>query len=343
MTHIDLQTLWYGVIVFFITMYLIMDGFDLGVGALHLFSRTDHERRSLLNAIGPFWDGNEVWLITLGACFFGAYPVAYSTIFSAFYLPLLLFILALILRASSIEFRSKVVNPTWRSIWDGVFSISSSIIPIGLGLVIGCLLMGFPLNENLEYVGERLTLFLKPYGVVTGITLWSVLAMHGAIFLLIKTEGELQIQVKKWFKNAHVLAMVMIAIFAMYTLRALPHLKTQMRLHPSVTGAYLLSIVVLFIAISYLVYNKKYVSAFVASSLMIASCAAYFAYLAFPMLVYNPENIEQSITIYNSSSSFIALKAMLLVAVIAIPAVIAYTAYVHRVFQGKVKVDSSGY
>jgi len=176
----DLNTVWFILIGVLFAGYAILDGFDFGVGALHLFVKDDIERRTFLNAIGPVWDGNEVWLITGGGALFAAFPEVYATVFSGFYLALFLLLVVLIFRAVGIEFRSKRESPRWRSNWDIAFSVSSYVIALLLGVAMGNIIIGVPLNQSHEFIGNFWTL-LNPYTVIVGITTVALFMMHGEI------------------------------------------------------------------------------------------------------------------------------------------------------------------
>src|ERR1035437_6378547 len=165
----DLNTIWFVLVGVLFFGYALLDGFDFGVGMLHLFTRTDAHRRLMLNSIGPVWDGNEVWLVTGGGALFAAFPNVYATLFSAFYIPFMLLLTALIFRAVSIEFRSKQESPAWRRVWDVGFAVGSFLASLLLGVLVGNLAWGIPLNPEHEYLGGLLDL-LHPYAILVGVT-----------------------------------------------------------------------------------------------------------------------------------------------------------------------------
>ena len=187
----DLQAIWFLLVGVLIIGYAILDGFDLGVGVLHLFLKNEQERRLSLNAIGPVWDGNEVWLLTGGGALFAAFPVVYATVFSGFYLALMLLLVALIFRAVSMEFRGKVDSPAWKKVWDWAFGIGSLLPAVLFGVAFGNILRGLPINEQGAFTGSFFGL-LNPYAILIGVLSLCVFIMHGAIYLALKTEGELQ-------------------------------------------------------------------------------------------------------------------------------------------------------
>lgn len=195
LTLTDLQIIWFILVGVLFSGYAILDGFDLGTGALQLFIKGDENRRLTLNAVGPVWDGNEVWLITGGGALFAAFPYVYASVFSGFYLAFMLLLLTLIFRAVSIEFRSKQPMKWWRRGWDTTFSISSLLAALLIGVAMGNVTKGIPLDDQGNFTGTFLSL-LNPYSVLLGLTTVALFAMHGGIYLLMKTQGSLQEQIK---------------------------------------------------------------------------------------------------------------------------------------------------
>ena len=184
-----LQVFWFVVIAFFWVGFFILEGFDMGVGALHMVvGRTDLERRVAINTVGPFWDGNEVWLVVAGAATFAAFPSWYASMFSALYLAMMLVILALIIRGVSFEYRGKFTSQWWRATWDWALTIGSIMLPLLIGLALGDLLHGLPINKAGNYTGSFADL-LSPYGIWVGVTLLALSLAHGSIFLGLKTTG----------------------------------------------------------------------------------------------------------------------------------------------------------
>jgi len=195
-----LSILWYGLVGGLFIGYAILDGFDLGVGAWHLFVKKDEERRLLLNSIGPVWDGNEVWLVTAGGALFAAFPEAYATVFSGFYIPFMLLLACLIFRAVAIEFRSKQPMAWWRRMWDVSFSASSILSALLIGVALGNLIYGVPLTADHEFAGTFFGM-LHPYALLVGVTTVALFMMHGAIYVVLKTEGEVQAKFRRWVTN----------------------------------------------------------------------------------------------------------------------------------------------
>ena len=193
----DLNTVWFLLVGALLSGYAVLDGFDLGVGTLHLFARTDEQRRIFLNSIGPVWDGNEVWLVTGGGALFAAFPIVYATVFSGFYLAMVLLLVALIFRAVAIEFRSKQPADWWRRGWDRSFSIASTVSSLLMGIAFANVIWGIPIDASGEFAGSLLTL-LNPYALLTGLTTVALFAMHGSIYLVLKTDGDVQRMVITW-------------------------------------------------------------------------------------------------------------------------------------------------
>jgi cytochrome d ubiquinol oxidase subunit II len=215
-----LNIVWYALFVIIIAGYLIMDGFDLGVGILHPFlAKNDDERRISLNSIGPVWDGNEVWLVLGGGALFAAFPMVYASLFSGFYAAMMLVLLVLILRTVAIEFRSKRPAPRWRSAWDWVFFGSSLGIALLLGVAFGNIMQGVLLDAQGNIGGTILDL-LNPYALLVGVTTIFMLATHGAIYLSMKTEGELLVRVKRWVPRLMILFFVLNTLLVFWTVLA---------------------------------------------------------------------------------------------------------------------------
>jgi len=210
-----LALVWFALLGVLLMGYAILDGFDLGVGILYPFvTRTDEERRIAMNSIGPLWDGNEVWLVTFGGALFAAFPEAYATVFSGFYTAFMLLLVALILRAVSMEFRSKLHSRLWRRIWDYAFFLGSTLATLLFGVAVGNAMVGIPLNEARDYTGTFLDL-LNPYSLLVGILAVSLFAMHGCIYLLLKTSGALHERVRGWV-NRTIVAFIVWRIGKMF-------------------------------------------------------------------------------------------------------------------------------
>ena len=223
---LDLPTWWFLVIGAVFSGYAILDGFDLGAGALHLFFKKEESRRIALNAIGPVWDGNEVWLVIGGGALFAGFPVVYATILSALYELFMVFLVMLIFRAISIEFRSKEPMFWWRRLWDISYSVSSILLALALGLVLGNVIQGIAIDKNYAYQGTLLDLF-NPYALLVAVTTLALFMMHGAIYLVMKTENRLYAKLTILVKNTTIFFVLMFAITSLATLLYIPHMITR--------------------------------------------------------------------------------------------------------------------
>jgi cytochrome d ubiquinol oxidase subunit II len=332
---------WFLVLGGVISGYAILDGFDLGSGALHLFLRKEESRRIAFNAIGPIWDGNEVWLVIAGGVLFAGFPVAYAAIFSAFYIPFMVFMMGLIFRAISIEFRSKEPMLWWRKTWDIAYAVSNIVIALSLGLMLGNVALGIPLNEQHEFSGNWLS-FFNPFAIMIAITTLALFMMHGAIYLAMKTEKRLYVRLTLLAKDFTIFFVLSFVIATIYTLLYIPHLSDGLRNNPSFFILPL--IMVLAIANIPRQLNKgNYRFAFASSTLTIATLLMMVALEVFPYLVYSPQAPGNSITVANAASSTKTMKILLIIALIGTPLVGLYTTFVFWTFKGKVKLDEMSY
>lgn len=330
---LNLPVIWYLLVGVLLTGYAILDGFDLGVGALHLFSKGDQNRRLVMNSIGPVWDGNEVWLLTGGGALFAAFPNVYATVFSGFYVAFMLLLGMLIFRAVAIEFRSKESSPKWRQTWDVAFSVASMVIPILMGVALGNVILGLPLDSRFEYTGNFFSL-LQPFPIILGVTTLALFMMHGSIYLSLKTEGELRDQVGVWIKNSMIFFFVCFAILTVATFIWAPSMTNKMFAQPWLF-ALPVAMFLLLANVPREVYHKRDGLAFLSSCASIALMLALFGLGSFPNIVpaLEPAN---SLTVNNAASSNATLTAMLVIALVGVPFVIAYTAGIYWVFRGKV-------
>jgi cytochrome bd ubiquinol oxidase subunit II len=337
----DLNTIWFILVGVLFTGYAMLDGFDLGIGTLHLFTKKDEERRIMLNSIGPVWDGNEVWLVTGGGALFAAFPNVYATVFSGFYLAFYLLLASLIFRAVAIEFRSKQPMRWWRQMWDIGFAGGSILSALLIGVALGNIAVGIPIDANGEYAGSFLGL-LRPYPILVGITTVALFMMHGAIYGVMKTEGELHDKLRRWAMNAIIFFVMCFATTSMATLLYVDHIAARVREYP-----WLFSIVLVnMLAIANIpreFHRGKDRLAFVSSCATMITLMMLFGVNQFPYMVYSLPHPENSLTIINAASSQKTLGIMLTIAGIGVPIVIAYTVCIYWIFRGKVKVDRMSY
>lgn len=357
----DFNVIWYIIIGVLLIGYAILDGFDLGVGALHLLSKGDNNRRIMLNSIGPVWDGNEVWLVTAGGALFAAFPEVYATAFSGFYLPFMLLLIALIFRAVSIEFRSKEPSKQWRSFWDTSFSLGSIVAAILFGIAIGNIVIGFPIGSDKEYQGTFWDL-IQPYTLLTGLFNLSMFTMHGALYLLLKTEGDLQQQVSRWVRHAYWVFVIMFLLTTTATVYLKPTMLANFSFglveapgeaHVLVfkyqalisTAAWLIVLLnVLSIAnIPRTLSKQRPMPAFLSSACTIAAIVLLFALGIFPDMLVSNLSPDYSLNIYNGASSEYTLRTMFFVAIWGMPFVIAYTSLIYWTYRGKTVLNESSY
>jgi len=306
-----------------------------------LLTKSDKDRRLSINSIGPVWDGNEVWLITAGGALFAAFPDVYATVFSGFYSAFMLLLFVLIFRAVAIEFRSKQESKRWRAAWDKAFSISSIVIALLMGVALGNIVTGIPLAQNKEFIGSFISL-LNPFALLVGITTVSLFMMHGAIYLVMKTEEELQTQVRGWVNNTIIFFVICFVTTTMATLIYYPQMVNHFKEMPALFLIAILNMLAI-ANIPREIYKGNDFRAFFSSAASIALLMVLFAIGIFPNLVLSNPNPEYSLTIYNAASSQKTLMIMLIMAIIGIPFVLAYTIVIHKVFKGKVKLDDTSY
>lgn len=339
--NFDLNTIWFFLIGILLIGYAILDGFDLGVGALHLFVKNDLDRRIMLNSIGPVWDGNEVWLVTGGGALFAAFPDVYATVFSGFYSALMMLLFMLIFRAVAIEFRSKRPMKWWRQMWDVAFSVASIFIAFLAGVAIGNLITGVPLDEHKEFTGTFWNL-INPYTVLVGVTTVALFMMHGAIYGVMKTEGELQAKLRSWVNNTIIFFIICYITTTMTTLIYYPHMIKHFKEFPALFVLAILNMLAIANIPREISRGKEFL-AFLSSCASIAALLTLFAFGVFPNFVIASNNFELSLNIYNAASSQQTLKIMLIIAMIGVPFVLAYTISIYWIFRGKVKLNNMSY
>lgn len=337
----DLNFIWFVLIGFLLIGYAILDGFDLGVGALHLFSRGDEERRTLINSIGPVWDGNEVWLVTAGGALFAAFPEAYATAFSGFYLAFMILLFMLIFRAVAIEFRSKEPMGWWRAIWDVAFSVASLVASILFGVAIGNMVVGIPIGADREFAGSFLGL-LRPYPLLVGVFNLSIFMMHGSIYLYLKTGGALQEKVKGWITRTLPFFVIMYVLTTIFTLALVPTMIDNFKVYPVMWGLVVLNVLAI-ANIPRSIYLGRPIRAFLSSACAIAALITLFGLGVFPNMIVSSLDAANNLTIYNAASSAKTLKIMLIIAVVGMPFVLLYTVSIYWIFRGKVTVDKFSY
>ncbi len=338
---IEYEVLWFIVVVLLFTGYAVLDGFDFGAGAVHLFLRKEESRRIALNAIGPVWDGNEVWLVIGGGALFAGFPEAYASLFSAFYIPFMLFLFFIILRAVSIEFRSKETWAWWRKTWDVVYYSTSIGLAFSLGVVLGNVLQGLALDADHVYRGSTLD-FFNPLALLTGVATLAACVLHGALYLSMKTEGRLFARLTLLIRRAEINWLVSFGVLTACILWRHDEIVAPFRQNP----AWLLLAaagVAFVLAVPRLTRRRRYRLAFISSGLSIVFLLATVAIRLFPVLCASTLDPAGTLTIYNAAASDRALGYMLVVVAIGGPLVLAYTYFVYRTFRGKVIMDEHSY
>lgn len=343
MTMQPLHLLWFVLLGVLLAGYAILDGFDLGVGILHLFVRKDEERRVLMNSIGPLWDGNEVWLVVFGGALFAAFPNAYAASFSGLYVPLMLVLLALIFRAVSMEFRSKQPMWWWRTTWDVAFSVASYLATFTFGVAVGNFQLGLPIGPTGDVEeGVSLGMLFRPYPVVMGLFAVATFAMHGAIFLYAKTKGELQRRIHGWMWTTFGLFLVLYLLSTIYTLVAIPHATTTIQEHPWTWIVPILNVLAI-ANIPRMIHANRPLAAFLSSAATIAAFTFLFGLSLYPNMIVSSLDPAWSLTVVNAASTESTLFIMAIVAVLGMPFVLSYTAVVYWIFRGKVRVGRFSY
>ena len=324
----DLQTLWFGIIAVFWIGFFVLEGFDLGVGVLHrVVGRTETERRVAINAIGPFWDGNEVWLIVGGAAIFAAFPAWYASMFSSLYLALVLVLLALIIRGVSFEWRGKGRSQGWRTFWSWGLCVSSALIPLLLGVGIGDLLAGLPLDADGNFTGTFLDL-LTPYGLLTGVTLLALSLLQGALFLSLKTDGDVRARSRRLSAPLWVAASVLAVGWIVAS-------HTVADLGLGSLGLQVVAVVGLVLAQPLLRAGREG-WAFAASSVGIAAAVGSFFTSLYPNVMVS--TLGQNLTVANAASGQYSLTVMTWVAAILFPLVLIYQGWSYYAFRERVRV-----
>jgi cytochrome d ubiquinol oxidase subunit II len=338
----SLENIWFFLVAFLLTGYVILDGFDLGAGVLYPFvARTEDERRVVRASIGPVWDGNEVWLVAGAGAVFAAFPMVYAMTFSGFYLAIMLVLFGLILRAVSLEFRHR--DQTWRRVWDGAFFVGSLVPSILVGCALGNVIRGVPMNGNGDYTGTFLQL-LNPYSLLVAVTGLFLIVTHGAAWLALKSEGELHARAVRCRR----LTFWVFAVLAVATVAA--EVATVSRASDNVLGRPLgwFFLVVLALGLAYTLWQMMKEGAelrsFLGSAVTIIALAGIAAVGNFPVIVpARGTPPETSLTVTNSASGHLTLEVMLIVAIIGCPLVLAYTALVYKTFWGKTKAADAQY
>jgi cytochrome bd ubiquinol oxidase subunit II len=323
-----LHTLWFVILAILWVGFFVLEGFDFGVGALHaLLGRTDTERRVAINTIGPWWDGNEVWLIVAGAGTFAAFPAWYATMFSALYLALLLVLVALMARGVAFEFRGKGDDPRWRTVWTWSLTLGSLLIPLLIGVGLGDLLNGLPIDSKHNFTGSFFNL-LTPYGLWTGVTLLGLCLLHGATFLKLRTTGELRERARAAARPLGWVATALVLGFVAWTL--------TLNSATDVPGPVQVLAVIAVVFAARLASSDHDGWAFTASAVAVAASVGSIFIDLYPRVMVSSTDAAYNLTVNNAASGHYALVVMSIVTVLFLPLVLLYQGWSFYVFRARV-------
>jgi cytochrome bd ubiquinol oxidase subunit II len=347
-----MATLWFMIVAVMVAIYVVLDGFDLGAGVIYLIAAKTHdERRNVLNAIGPVWDGNEVWLLAAGGVLYFAFPQLYASSFSGFYLPLMMVLWLLMLRAIGIEFRGHIENPVWHGFFDAIFCVSSALLAIFLGAALGNVVRGVPLAADHYFFEPLWTNFrvgpnpgiLDWYTVMAGVIALVTLTVHGALYVAVKTEGELNQRARKIALSLWPVQVLLTIVSLIATCWIRPEVLNNYRQHPIgylVPGLVIAALGIIIWAAS----KSKEKAAFVASGLYITAMLVGAAFALYPVVLPASTDPGLSLTIYNSAAGMHGLTVGLTWWCIGILIALGYFVFLFRMFRGKVQLgDGHGY
>lgn len=338
----DLNTIWFLLVGILFTGYAVLDGFDLGMGPLLFAVKTDEERRIFLNAIGPIWSGNEVWLVTGGGALFAAFPEVYATVFSGFYDAFMLLLFALIFRAVAIEFRGQRPEAGWRRTWDISFAVGSLASALLIGVALGNIVWGIPLDARHEFHGSFVTL-LHPYALLVGVTTVALFVMHANLYLVLKTAGSLQQKLMGWTTRTVPAYLVLFIVLNVVTIFACPQIKSALGQRWLLLGTAATLSFAITLNILREVRLKRDGRAFICSSLSIVLLMFQFGAGVYPNMVFSVPDLANSLNIHNGASTQKSLQFMFYVAMIGVPIVLTYTASIYYIFRGKVVLTEESY
>src|SRR5215211_268325 len=346
-----METIWFIFVALMVTMYVVLDGFDLGAGAVHLFAaRNDRERRTIIRAIGPVWDGNEVWLIAAGGTLFFAFPQLYASSFSGFYLPLIMVLWLLMIRGLSIELRSHLKDPLWASFWDAAFFFGSALLVIFFGAALGNVVRGVPVAEDGYFFQPLWTNFsptnpnpgiLDWYTIMTGLLALAALVVHGAGWVAVKTEGELNARARRAARIGWLALVALTAITTVATFSLRPGMLSSFSERPWGFVFPALAVAGL-VLVGYFGFRRRDSAAFLSSGAYIAGMMASTAFAIYPNVLpaVEPEN---SLTVHNASGSTYGLTVGLIWWTIGMALAAIYFVLIYRLFRGKVSLEDDGY
>jgi cytochrome bd ubiquinol oxidase subunit II len=327
----DLPTVWFVLLGVFLIGYAVLDGFDLGVGILHLLARGEEERHAMIDSIGPFWDGNEVWLVVFGGALFAAFPSAYAAALTTMFLPFMVLLVALIFRAVAIEFRHHTETASGRLAWDVAFSMASLLVTFIYGVAVGNAISGVPLGPGESIADEPLAL-VRPYSALVGVFAVATFAMHGAIYLQLRTSGELRRRAERWAWLAFGLFLAFFLVTTAVTIAEIPSATANFQKHPWLWAAPVLNVLAI-ANVPRMLSRGRATWAFVSSGATIAAFTFLFGVALYPNLVASSLGPEYDLTVWKAASSPRSLENLLIAAGLAMPFVLSYTAVTYWVFR----------
>ncbi len=332
----DLNILWFILLTVLFIGFFFLEGFDYGVGMLLPFiAKEDNERRAVINTIGPVWDGNEVWMITAGGAMFAAFPHMYATLFSGFYVALVIMLMGLIIRGVAFEFRGKREEPAWRARWDMAIFVGSLVPALLWGITIANLMRGVPIKADFNYYGGLIPL-LNPYSLFGGLVFLSLFIIHGASFLGIKLEGEIKQRAKDLGGKIWILSVVLTVVFLVWT-----YLATDILNNPGFDGMIpaILAVVAL-LAYGWFLRKGREGLTFISGALVIVLVTVMVFSGLFPRLMISTLDTANNLTIYNASASPYTLKVLTIVAAIFLPVILVYQGWTYWIFRKRLSPDS---
>ncbi|MCI0625979.1 MAG: cytochrome d ubiquinol oxidase subunit II [Acidobacteria bacterium] len=347
-----METIWFCLVALMLTAYVVLDGFDLGAGIVHLWvACTDRERRMVLRSIGPVWDGNEVWLLATGGTLYFAFPALYAAGFSGFYLPLMIVLWLLVLRGISIEFRNHLDSPVWQPLWDVVFSFSSLLLAVFFGAALGNVVRGVPIDHTGYFFEPLWTDFLVDgsrtgildwYTILVGLAALAVLTLHGALWVTMKTEGEVSARSRQCARQAWWAVAALTVLVTWVTFRVQPHVPARLAEQPwgfvfpalALTG---LGGMFVFLR------GGNEVRAFLSSCAYIVGMLTSVAFGVYPYVLPSSVSPEYALTVHNAKAADYGLQVGLVWWAIGMALASGYFIYTYRHFAGKVRLDEEGY
>jgi len=337
----NLQVIWFFLWVLLWAVYFVTDGFDLGIGSLlFILGKTDEDKSVMHNAIGPLWNGNEVWLLTAGGVTFAAFPLVYAVMFSSLYSALMFILFALIIRGVSFEFRNKVEEPRWRKLWDVGLSAGSFVPALLFGVAFANIFRGIPIDAAGVYHGTLFTL-LNPYGLLGGVLFLLLFLVHGSIWLAVKSEGALHERAVGMARNLWP-ALLLAAVAFLAASRFYTRIYDNYLAHP-VLFVFILITVLALLGIRFFLAGGSYWKAWFSSAITIVGATFYGFIGLFPAMLTSSLDPAYTLTAYNSSSSALTLTIMFMLAVIFVPIVLAYQFWAYNLFKGKVTKKDLAY